>query len=152
MSIPTGRYTVPPRRMPLHCCYRAPGSWHRCSSCCCRPCSLGSTLFQSVWIGLAIQSLPWRRVLLSRHRRSGRSDCPKWYSPCSLPADQWSVHIRQHIRAKLKEDNDDSGNEKKKLGANTIITSGNGFIDALLIISIIVTEISIGMIYYFLHV
>lgn len=60
--------------------------------------------------------------------------------------------LNKYIRAKLKEDNDDSGNEKKKLSANTIITSGNGFIDALLIISIIVTEISIGMIYYFLHV
>lgn len=60
--------------------------------------------------------------------------------------------LNKYIRSKLKEGNEDSGNSKKRIGANTIITSGNGFVDALLIISIIATEISIGLIYYFLNV
>ena len=60
--------------------------------------------------------------------------------------------LNKYIKTKLKEDEDNSGTSKNKINANTIITSGNGFIDALLIISIIVTEISIGLIYYFLHV
>ena len=60
--------------------------------------------------------------------------------------------LNKYIKAKLKEDDEESGKPKKKVTADTIITSGNGFVDALLIISIIVTEVSIGLIYYFLHV
>lgn len=60
--------------------------------------------------------------------------------------------LNKYIKAKLKDNATESGGDKQKLGANTIITSGNGFVDALLIISIIATEISIGLIYYFLNV
>lgn len=41
--------------------------------------------------------------------------------------------------------------EKKGNLSNIILTSGNGFVDALMIISIIVTELSVGVIYIFLN-
>ena len=40
---------------------------------------------------------------------------------------------------------------KPKLTANTVISSGNGYVDALLMIGIIATEFSIGLIYLFLN-
>lgn len=41
--------------------------------------------------------------------------------------------------------------DKNQSILNTTLTSGNGFVDALLIVSIIVTELSVGFIYLFLH-
>lgn len=38
-----------------------------------------------------------------------------------------------------------------KLSRNTVLSSGNGFVDAILIAGIIATEMSIGLIYLFLH-
>lgn len=60
--------------------------------------------------------------------------------------------LNKYIKAKLKETDDGSGEGKSKIKMDSIITSGNGFVDALLITSIIATEISIGIIYYFLHI
>ncbi len=43
---------------------------------------------------------------------------------------------------------------KKKIGKitrNTVLSTGNGFVDAILIASVIATEMSIGLIYLFLH-
>ncbi len=40
---------------------------------------------------------------------------------------------------------------KQKFRINSVLTSGSGAVDALLIIAIIATEISIGLIYLFLH-
>lgn len=41
--------------------------------------------------------------------------------------------------------------KSKKIRANTILSTGSGFADAILIASIIATEMSIGLIYLFLH-
>lgn len=41
--------------------------------------------------------------------------------------------------------------KKAPISLNTAISTGNGFVDALLIVSIIATEMSVGLIYLFLH-
>ncbi len=61
--------------------------------------------------------------------------------------------LNKYIKEKIKADeNDNKKTRKESPNKDTIITSGNGFVDALLIVSIIATEISIGLIYYFLNV
>lgn len=61
--------------------------------------------------------------------------------------------LNKYIEEKLKEERDAAAASKPatKLTGNTVISTGSGFVDALLIISIIATEASIGFIYLFLH-
>ena len=59
--------------------------------------------------------------------------------------------LNEYIKKLELERNISEKQKKNILLPNTIISSGNGYIDALLIISIIVTELSIGAIYYFLN-
>lgn len=64
--------------------------------------------------------------------------------------------LNKYIKGKLEEDSNMEDIElpkiKKKTSVwNTAISSGNGYVDALMIVSIIVTELSIGAIYLFLH-
>lgn len=54
-------------------------------------------------------------------------------------------------RRELELANEPVEEEKKNRLSNIVLTSGNGFVDALMIISIIVTELSIGVIYVFLN-
>lgn len=67
------------------------------------------------------------------------------------------TELNNYIKDKMKEDSiEDNGamtfRPKKKSGiANSILTTGNGFADAILIASIIATEMSIAIIYLFLH-
>lgn len=60
--------------------------------------------------------------------------------------------LNSYIQLKLDEQKDTIPKDKKnRWSANTIVTSGNGFVDALLIVAIIAAEMSIGVIYLFLH-
>lgn len=61
--------------------------------------------------------------------------------------------LNSYITSKQALEVKDEPVEKKKfnLFANTALSSGNGFVDAILIASIIATEFSIGLIYLFLH-
>lgn len=63
--------------------------------------------------------------------------------------------LNSYIKSKqaLEIENEPQQKEKKtlKIFANTALSSGNGFVDFLLIASIIATEFSIGLIYLFLH-
>ena len=61
--------------------------------------------------------------------------------------------LNSYIKSRMleEEQKEIEGVKKKKLTLNTSISSGNGFVDALLIISIIATELSVGLIYLFLH-
>ena len=64
--------------------------------------------------------------------------------------------LNNYIKKRLNEEKTENSEVEKpkvnkKLMANTVVSSGNGFVDALLIISIIATEISVGLVYLFLH-
>lgn len=60
--------------------------------------------------------------------------------------------LNNYILAKLNSvPNDDNDDKKSSMIGTTIISSGNGFVDALLITAIIATEMSIGLIYLFLN-
>lgn len=62
--------------------------------------------------------------------------------------------LNKYIVDKLqKEEKQNASNSKKmKLDlGNTIISSGNGYVDALLMVAIIVTELAIGFIVFFLN-
>lgn len=61
-----------------------------------------------------------------------------------------NAYIQERIFEEQKKDASEL-KKVKKLKLDTAISSGNGFVDALMIISIIVTELSIGFIYLFLH-
>ena len=60
--------------------------------------------------------------------------------------------LNNYIKKRLMEEQNQEIQENgktMKLKPTTVISSGNGFVDALMIISIIATEISIGLIYLF---
>lgn len=63
--------------------------------------------------------------------------------------------LNSYIKSRMALDVEDTKPKKEKTSKNilsdTAISSGNGFVDALLIAGIITTEISIGLIYLFLH-
>lgn len=59
--------------------------------------------------------------------------------------------LNNYINDRIKSGVDVVAPTKRKLKLNSVISSGNGFVDALLIMSIIATEISVGLIYMFLH-
>lgn len=63
------------------------------------------------------------------------------------------AELNKYIKSKMTELEAPKEEKKKKplLSRNTIISSGNGLVDALLIMSIIAAEMSIGIIYLFLH-
>lgn len=65
--------------------------------------------------------------------------------------------LNSYIESKMQEESLTAPKkmpEKRGLGIlkNTAISSGNGYVDALLIAGIIATEMSIGLIYLFLHI
>lgn len=62
--------------------------------------------------------------------------------------------LNKYIKDKLEEEKEVEEilpKVYKKTRLNTAVSSGNGYVDALLIASIIATELSIGFIYLFLH-
>lgn len=62
--------------------------------------------------------------------------------------------LNEYIKKRMLDDKEDDELEKEKtikLTPTSVITSGNGFVDAILMISIIITELSLGFIYLFLH-
>lgn len=61
--------------------------------------------------------------------------------------------LNSYIESKqsLEVTNDTKENKKLNIFTNTVLTSGNGYVDALLIASIIATGISTALIYIFLH-
>ena len=59
--------------------------------------------------------------------------------------------LNNYINDRISQGLDVVKPTKRKLKLNSVISSGNGFVDVLLILSIIVTEISVGLIYMFLH-
>jgi len=60
--------------------------------------------------------------------------------------------LNSYIKSKMLTDSINEVEKNKKFPlSNVVITSGNGFVDALLIASMIITELSIGAIYYFLN-
>ena len=60
--------------------------------------------------------------------------------------------LNSYILSKLESmPKDDTDNKTGSIKGTTIISSGNGFVDALLITAIIATEMSIGLIYLFLN-
>ena len=61
-----------------------------------------------------------------------------------------NAYIQERIFEDQKKEASESQNQKR-LKLNTAVSSGNGFVDALLIVSIIATELSVGLIYLFLH-
>ncbi len=65
--------------------------------------------------------------------------------------EELNSYIKSKLEVQAQEDPKSQNKKKSDLFRNTAISSGNGFVDALLITSIIVTEISIGIIYFFLH-
>ena len=58
--------------------------------------------------------------------------------------------LNDYIKNKLESNNVPTA-IKQRFRINSVLTSGSGAVDALLIIAIIATEISIGLIYLFLH-
>lgn len=60
--------------------------------------------------------------------------------------------LNNYINDRLAKGIDTIKPAKKKIRFNSVLSSGNGFVDALLILGIIATEISIGLIYMFLHI
>lgn len=63
--------------------------------------------------------------------------------------EQLNSYIKTRMSAESEKE--DKDNNKKMPLSNIVITSGNGFVDALLIASVIITELSVGAIYLFLH-
>jgi hypothetical protein len=62
------------------------------------------------------------------------------------------TELNGYIKSKLMVITPEEPKPKRKFDfANTVITSGNGFVDALMIMAIIASEMSIGIIYLFLH-
>ena len=61
------------------------------------------------------------------------------------------AELNSYIRSKQESAQKDPM-PKNKFNWNTAVSTGNGYVDALLIISIIVTEMSIGFIYLILHI
>ena len=60
--------------------------------------------------------------------------------------------LNSYIKSKMDEMPKEEPKPKKStITANTVISSGNGFVDSLLIAGIIATEMSIGLIYLFLN-
>ena len=62
--------------------------------------------------------------------------------------------LNEYIKKRMIEDSSSDEIEDSKtikLTPTSIITSGNGFVDAILMIAIIITELSIGFMYLFLH-
>ena len=61
--------------------------------------------------------------------------------------------LNNYIKTRILESQEETKEipKKMKLTPNTVISSGNGFVDALMIVSIIATELSVGLIYSFLH-
>ena len=60
--------------------------------------------------------------------------------------------LNNYINDRIAQGIDAVTPPKKKLRFNSVLSSGNGFVDVLLILGIIATEISIGLIYMFLHI
>ncbi len=60
--------------------------------------------------------------------------------------------LNNYINDRIAQGIDAVTPPKKKLRFNSVLSSGNGFVDILLILSIIATEVSIGLIYMFLHI
>ena len=61
------------------------------------------------------------------------------------------ARLNEYIESKLSDQEEDN-KKPEKINLNTFVTSGNGFVDALLIIAIIAAEFSVGLIYLFLHI
>lgn len=61
------------------------------------------------------------------------------------------ARLNEYIESKLSNQEEDT-KKPEKINLNTFVTSGNGFVDALLIVAIIAAEISVGLIYLFLHI
>lgn len=62
--------------------------------------------------------------------------------------------LNNYIKDKINEEEsqaESKGKQKTKINGNTVLSSGNGYVDALMIVSIIVTEIAIGLIILFLN-
>lgn len=59
--------------------------------------------------------------------------------------------LNNYINDRMSKGLDTIKPAKKKIRFNSVISSGNGFVDILLILSIIATEVSVGLIYMFLH-
>ena len=60
-------------------------------------------------------------------------------------------YINSKLEITVSEEKPKRSLSDLKLTRNTVLSSGNGFVDALLIAGVIATEISIGLIYLFLH-
>ena len=62
--------------------------------------------------------------------------------------------LNEYIKKRMLKEEENAELDKSKifkLSPTSIITSGNGFVDAILMMAIIVTELSIGFMYLFLH-
>ncbi len=60
-------------------------------------------------------------------------------------------YIKSKMTVSIPEDRPKDKFSLSNINKRTVLSSGNGYVDGLLIAGIIATEISIGLIYLFLH-
>ncbi len=65
--------------------------------------------------------------------------------------EELNCYIKSKMQLDVTKEPEKSKLDLKSLKRNTVLSTGNGFVDALFIAAIMATEVSIGLIYLFLH-